>query len=72
MRHFINSIDVVQTLASILIALMHRVDTQVSGHASRLGFAPLPDRDGSGPRGLIAGIALAVPGGVAQPVKMRH
>src|SRR3954453_17718493 len=66
LRYLIHRIDVIDALAAILIALMHSVDTQVSGCAVRLWFAPLADRDRRGPRRLVTRIAFAVSRRVAQ------
>jgi len=58
--NFVHRMDVVQAFAAILVALMHGVDAQVSRLALRLWFAPLADGDRCRPRGLVAGVALAV------------
>ena len=70
--HLVDGIDVIQPFASILVALMHGVDAQVSGRALRLRFASFADGDRRGPRGLVAGIAFAIACRVAQPVQVRH
>ena len=70
--HFVDRIDVIQTLGAVAVALMHGVDPQIPGPALRARFAPLADGNWRGPCRLIAGIAFAVSLGVAEAVDLRH
>lgn len=66
----IDGIDVIEALVTVPIALMDRVDAQVTGAAVGLGFAPLADRY-AGRSGLGQGLALrAVRGVLAQVVEV--
>jgi len=60
LRDFVHGIDVIQPLVTILVALMHGIDAQVSRLALGPRLAPLADGDGCRPRRLIAGVALPV------------
>src|SRR5664279_5156785 len=70
LRHLVHGVDVIKTLASILIALMHRVDAQVSGRSLWLWLASFADRNRRGSCGLVAGVALPIGGRIAQPVEV--
>jgi hypothetical protein len=70
--HLVDGVDVIQPFASVLIALMHRVDAQISGQALRLRLASLANGNRRRSCGLVAGVALPVGRRVAQPVQVRH
>src|SRR5271170_4909641 len=76
LRHLIDGIDVVDTLVSGApsrrIALMHRIQAQITGLTLWLRLAPLPDRDRSGPRLDVVQTSLAVTLAAAQVVQMSH
>ena len=42
LRHLVDGVDVIHALDPIQVSLMHGVDTQITGPASRLRLAPLP------------------------------
>src|SRR4051794_20829415 len=72
LRYFVDRVDVVNALAAVAIALMHRVDAQVTGPALRPRLAPFADWDDCRPRRMIAGVALAIGLGVAESVELRN
>jgi len=72
LRHFVDRVDVIQTLDAVAVAPMHGVDAQISRTPLRLRFAPLADRYRRGPGGLITGVTFAVRLGIAEPVNLRH
>jgi hypothetical protein len=72
LRHFIHCVDVIETLDSIEVALMHSVHPQISRPALRIGPPPFSDGHWRGPGGLISDAALAVRAAFAQPVQLRH
>src|SRR6516165_12630143 len=69
---FVYGIDVIHPFVAILIPLMHRIDTQVSGQALWSRLAALPDGDRRRPRGLVTGVALAISVRTAQAVQVCH
>ena len=74
LQDFIDGVDVINALgsatASRLIALMHRIQTQIAGLALRIGLAPLADRHYRGPRLDVVQSPLTVTLALAQVVQM--
>ena len=69
---FVDSIDVVDPLLLVLIALMDRVDADIARLTLGPGLAPFPDRRCRGP-GLLDVMPLPdIGGGLAQIVQVAH
>ena len=70
LRNFVGRIDMIQTLAAILIALMHSVHPQVARSSLRIGAAALADSDRRGPCKLNIHPPLAVCAADPQPIQV--
>src|ERR1035437_362080 len=72
LRHFVDRVDVINAFHAVAIALMDRVDAQISRRAVRLRLAPFANANHRRPRRLIRRVALAIGGRVAEPINLRH
>src|ERR1019366_2923465 len=68
LRHFIHGVEVIQTLHSLAIALVHRVHPQIAWPALWIGLAPLSYGNLRGPGGLIGKMLLTIDAAGAQAV----
>ena len=72
LRDFIHRVNVIHPLASLQIALMHRIHPQISRAAIRLRPAALPDRHLRRPGRLIHDPLFPIPPTLPEPVQLRH
>ena len=68
----IDGVDVVHPFYSLQIALMNRVDTQISRSPLRLRHSPFANRHRCRPGRPIHNSTFAVPPALPQPIQMRH
>ena len=72
LRHLIDRVDVVHALHCIQIALVHRVNSQVTGTALRVRPPPIANGDLHGPCLLVEDPLLAISPSFAQVVDVRY